>query len=214
MASWKHKHSLHPQKMQALWEERATRSAPKPGERNQRLISGPGLMKLMVSDSVGKLDHTSGGIVVPCSRGPSREKTSLPEETLGGTLPEVLAYILGDSSWEWADRPVCFPMGSKLPPQSQGPDSSVNLDVQDKTRRRPSRGRPSSGGPGLPYRQKSHLKLFPKPYVWRTKADTAPFTLIWFLLFCHSVTSPKGKLNKEFSFPQYISCTFLLSKES
>lgn len=69
----------------------------------------------MVSDSVDKLNHTSGDIVMPCSRGSSRKKTSLPEETLGGTLPEALAYMLGDSSREWADRPVCSQMGSKVP---------------------------------------------------------------------------------------------------
>lgn len=48
------------------------------------------VMRLMVSNSADKLNHTSGGIVLPCLWGPSREKTSLLEETLGSTLPEVL----------------------------------------------------------------------------------------------------------------------------
>lgn len=88
------------------------------------------VVQLIVSDSADKLDHTSRGVVLACSRGPllPGEKTSLPQETLGGTGPEALAFKWGDSSRESGDRPVCSQVGSKLPRQSQGRDSPVCLD--------------------------------------------------------------------------------------
>lgn len=72
------------------------------------------VIKLIAFDSADKLDHTSGGLVVPCSWGHSGEGMYLLEETLGGTHPEDLTCTMGDSRGKSADLPVCSQVGSTL----------------------------------------------------------------------------------------------------
>lgn len=122
------------------------------------------VVKLLVFDSADKPDHTSRGLVPPCSWDPPGEKPSHPPEAPGGPGPEALACKLGDRSRESLDRPVCLQVGSQLRRQSQGPVSSACLPEALGSSRDPPHKRRNSAARVLSYGaapKKLPLKRFP-----------------------------------------------------